>query len=232
MLTLVIAEAALELVPRELHRHPSVRAHAKRKGKQPGEIILDRTYHHAAMRQLKGFPEPDRRGRPDIVHFSLLEALGSPLNLSGQLRCYVQTWQEKMIMIDPKVRLPRNYDRFVGLVEQLFAVGAVPENGPALLTLRYEKLADLLRENKASPVILLSRAGRTETMEVIVKILSQEPNPTVLVGGFPHGRFTRETMSLAKETISIDRDPLEAWTVISRLVYEFERAIGLPEKRL
>jgi rRNA small subunit pseudouridine methyltransferase Nep1 len=74
---LVLAESALELVPSELRRHPAVLADAKRRRKKPGEILLDRSRHHPAMRDL---PDASRRGRPDIVHQVLLVFQYSMLN--------------------------------------------------------------------------------------------------------------------------------------------------------
>ena len=71
MLSLVIAESALELVPKELQSHNSVIASARRFNKKPSEILLDISWHFAAM---KGIKNEIKRGRPDLVHFSLLEA--------------------------------------------------------------------------------------------------------------------------------------------------------------
>ncbi|MEM4418885.1 MAG: 16S rRNA methyltransferase, partial [Candidatus Nitrosocaldus sp.] len=64
MITLIIAEASLELVPDEIAWHSAVKKHAKRQGREPKEILLDRSYHHTAMLNLK---DAYRRGRPDIV---------------------------------------------------------------------------------------------------------------------------------------------------------------------
>ena len=66
---------------------------------------------------------PEKRGRPDIVHFTLLEALGSPLNLEGLLKIYVHTYSGYVIDVRPEVRLPRDCNRFSGLMEQLFQEG-------------------------------------------------------------------------------------------------------------
>jgi len=67
-----------------------------------------------------------KRRRPDIAHFTVLEALGSPLNKEGVLRTYMHTLDDRVITVSPKIRLPRNYDRFVGLIEQLFQKDRIP----------------------------------------------------------------------------------------------------------
>ena len=92
---------------------------------------------------MKKLEESERRGRPDIVHFALLEALGSPLNKERLLQTYVHTLKNHVITISPETRLPRNYDRFVGLMEQLFELGQVPPAGQILLKLELKTLAEL-----------------------------------------------------------------------------------------
>ncbi|HZD12625.1 MAG TPA: hypothetical protein VE177_03810, partial [Candidatus Binatus sp.] len=134
MLTLVLAESAIELVPRQLISHPAIRASARRKMRPPEELILDQNYHHAAIHRLGKSKDEQRRGRPDIVHLSLLTALGSPLNLEGQLKTYVHTLTDRIITINPQARLPRQTDRFVSLLEQLYATGFVPPTGERLLS--------------------------------------------------------------------------------------------------
>ncbi len=83
MLNLLLADAEIELIPREIFHHPSVKANAKRRGKPPAEILLDSTIHHSALRKLT---EGERRGRPDLVHFYLLLALESIMNKRGLLK--------------------------------------------------------------------------------------------------------------------------------------------------
>ena len=73
MLSLVIAEASLELVPRELHNHNAITAYCKKMGKRPSEVLLDNSWHFGAM---KGLKNEFKRGRPDLVHFCLLEEIG------------------------------------------------------------------------------------------------------------------------------------------------------------
>jgi rRNA small subunit pseudouridine methyltransferase Nep1 len=231
LLTLILAESALETVPEKLWKHPSVSKYAKLRRTKPRYVLLDRSFHHAAMKSLE---QNEKRGRPDIVHFALLEALGSPLNREGLLQTYVHTFNDYVIAVNPETRLPRNYDRFVSLIQQLFECGRVPPglDETVLLTLKHKTLPELIRDIKPSYVLAFSRVGKPDTLEAIISKVVYEKNPVVIVGGFPRGHFSRETMKLADETICIDPDMLEAWTITSRLTYEFERALGLPEKRL
>lgn len=226
---LILAESALETIPRQLWNHPTVQKYSKLRRKHPRFLLLDRSFHHSAMKALK---QNMKRGRPDIVHFALLEALGSPLNKENQLRVYVHTFNNHVITVDSETRLPRNYSRFLGLMEQLFEYGKAPPKGIALLTLEHETLPQLIREVKPSHVTAFSRVGTRKTLEETVSKLASEKRPAMLVGGFPHGHFAKSTIKLADETVCIDPEMLETWTMVSRIVYEYERALSLPKKRL
>jgi rRNA small subunit pseudouridine methyltransferase Nep1 len=231
MLTLILVESALETVPEKLWTHLSVQRYAKLHGKPPQFVVLDRSYHHAAMKRLE---QSEKRGRPDIVHFTLLEALGSPLNNEGILNVYVHTINDYVITVNPEARLPRNCNRFVSLIEQLFMRGRVPpeKTEKVLLSLKQKTLPQLVREIKPSYVLAFSRLGKPCTVEEAVSKLSVEKRPVVIVGGFPHGHFLETTVRLANDVVSIDPEMLETWTVTSRIIYEYERAISLPSKRL
>jgi len=53
MISLILSESALELVPNELEEHPSVVSHAKKLGKYPSDILLNNSWHFAAMKGIK-----------------------------------------------------------------------------------------------------------------------------------------------------------------------------------
>ncbi|MET1128136.1 MAG: 16S rRNA methyltransferase [Thermoproteota archaeon] len=225
-LTLVLAESALELVPRELWGHPSVYKYARRRGKPPGQILLDRSIHHQAMLRL---PRSEKRGRPDIVHVSLLAALDSPLNREGMLKVYVHTINDYVIWINPKTRIPRNYNRFVGLMEQLFEVGQVPPNTPEpLITIQPMNLPSLISHIGSIEVILLSERGEQIKLAKLAARLAKAENPVVIVGGFPHGDFEKETYDLASEVYSIyGGRSLETWTVVSHVLAALAQELSI-----
>ena len=57
----------------------------KLKNRYPDNILLDRSFHHFAMNVLS---DAHKRGRPDLVHFSLLEATSTPLYLNNKLNIH------------------------------------------------------------------------------------------------------------------------------------------------
>lgn len=226
---MIIAESALETIPREIWSNPPIVRDAAKRGKRPGQILLDRSYHHKAMLRLG---EAQKRGRPDLVHLSLLQALGSPLNKEGLLETFVHTIRNYVIEVDPTVRLPKNYDRFVGLIEQLFEFGRVPPEGPPLMRLRKQGLSGLVRVLRPDRVVAFTMEGEPRELGEVVFATKRYGKLAVIVGGFPRGHFSRKTRQLADELVRIDKEGLEAYVVIPRVLYEYERLLGLHEARL
>jgi rRNA small subunit pseudouridine methyltransferase Nep1 len=234
-LTLALVESALQLIPEEIRAHPEVRLYAKRRRKLPEEVLLDRGFHNAAMRQLARthYKIPvEKMGRPDIVHNTLLQVLETPLNWQGQLRTFVHTQDNHVVTINPKVRLPKNYVRFVGLIEQLFAEGRVPRNGQPLLSVEKMSIRGFLTKIRPSKVLGFSILGKPMLLREAAQYASRFEEPLVFVGGFPRGHFDKKTRSVVTELFRIDARSLDAWIVAGRFVYDFEWSIGLAKSRL
>jgi rRNA small subunit pseudouridine methyltransferase Nep1 len=233
VLSLVLAESSIELVPNELIRHPAVAKWARKKGKDPHTLILDQTYHHSAILRLgsRGIG----RGRPDIAHICLLLALGSPLSLTGGLKCYVHTRDDNIIEVNSKARLPRNTDRFTSLLEQLYAERVVPPSGHPLLWMRPGSLEDLLGEI-TGVVFALTTQGLPKRMDEVSLRLAEHRDSVLLIGGFPKGHFPENVLSRVKESYRIHDQSLEAWTVVARAIYDYEKATesrgSLPQNSL
>jgi rRNA small subunit pseudouridine methyltransferase Nep1 len=235
VLTLALVESALQLVPREIQSHPLVKRYAERRQKGPSEVLLDRAFHHAAMQKLaeRNYPIPaEKMGRPDIVHNTLLQVLETPLNWEGQLRVLVHTQDNRIITINPKVRLPKNYVRFVGLVEQLFAQKKVPGTGEPLLSVMNGRVRDLVRMTAPTKVLGFSKLGKPTVLRDVADEASKLEAPLAFVGAFPRGHFAEDTRVAEDEMYRVDRDSLDAWVVAGRFVYDFEWCIGLGKSRV
>lgn len=224
MLNLILAQSELELVPEKIASHPSIAKMARSREKKPTELLLDSNFHHSAMDKIA---EPQRRGRPDLIHHTLLLALSSPLNLSGLLSTYVHTRNDEVISIDPKAQIPQSYNRFVGLMEQVLAEKKTP-----FLTMEKMGVEELIKKTGADYAALLSEGGTRTSPRKLGQALAEKKNPAFMVGGFPHGDFSKEIYALASEQYCIDPEPLKAWAVSTRVIYSYEDAIGLAEKRL
>lgn len=218
MLRLVLADAELELVPGAIAGHPALRRYAQRRGRAAEHLLLDSSVAHPALR---GMPEGDRRGRPDIVHLFLLVCLDSRLNLRGELETAIHTRHDAVISVSAKTRLPKNYNRFLGLVEALFERGAVPSTEEPLLQLEHGvPLRTLLERSPGPRVGLTEDAPREDPVEVFRET---GPQVTCVVGGFPHGGFRSPMAKLVDRRISLEREPLKVWTVASELTTAYAR---------
>jgi rRNA small subunit pseudouridine methyltransferase Nep1 len=217
---LILAESALELVPKELQNHNSVLAYSKKMGKKPSEILLDISWHFAAM---KGIKNEIKRGRPDLIHFCLLECCTIPLYFENKLRVYVHTIDDRVIFVGENVRLPKSYHRFVGLIEKLYSEGKIEQNGERLLEIRDITFGDLIDKIGAKKVIGFSTKGQIRSYDKIADDIGRDS--CIVVGGFSKGYFSDKILKKIDNLVSVDRNPLEAHVVISRLLYECEKRI-------
>ncbi|WXG42701.1 MAG: 16S rRNA methyltransferase [Promethearchaeati archaeon SRVP18_Atabeyarchaeia-1] len=230
MITLILGESSLEVIPPPLRSNPIIIRQARKRGLKVSSMLLDASIHHQLI---NGLPDQTRRGRPDIVHITLLSVLGSPLCKENLMRVCIHTRDDYVISVDSSTRLPRVYNRFTGLMSQLFDAGKVPPSSEKpLLKLERGTMPNLIKQLDPSSVTLFTRIGEPATVEDTMRHLSEESRPAIVIGGFAHGHLTEENTKLAQRRISIDKSMLETWVVASRAVYEYERAIGLPSRRI
>jgi rRNA small subunit pseudouridine methyltransferase Nep1 len=215
----VIGEAALELVPESLWRHPSAKSEAARRGVEPGKILLDRSIHHAAMLKLE---DEYRRGRPDLVHLTLLNVTSSPLHQEGNARVYIQTIDDSIVEFGEGARPPKSYARFRNLMEKLLVER--PETG--LVKVSDGSLPDLLKEIGSDLSVGLSVQGPLMSIERLAGDLVAKKDPLVVVGGFPRGHFLTRDVKSFDSLARIDQRSLDAHVVAARVVYEVEKALA------
>jgi rRNA small subunit pseudouridine methyltransferase Nep1 len=244
MISLVIAEAAIESVPTQLIDHPSVKNHAKRQVRAPTEILLDRSYHHSAMIH-SNLNSGWKRGRPDIVHFALMEALSTPLFIEGRLNVYLHTINDKLISIGQNLRIPKSYFRFEALMIDLFKKKVIKSdnasgnnsnintnnNNNILLQVHDDMTFEKVIKKAVKPAKLvgLSTAGVQSTPRAIVtnNISPENIDCAFVVGGFAKGHFSNNTTALLNRLYSISEYRLEAHVVIARILYECENNLRM-----
>ncbi len=213
---LVLAETALELVPKELRKDPSVLSDSRRREVDPSRILLDRSIHHRAMLRLK---DGLKRGRPDLVHVTLLSVTGAPLYTEGMVRVFVHTYTDDVIEVMEKTRIPKSYLRFRGLAEQVLA----ERPGRGLLKVYRSSPQQLFKSLGSDSVIGLSTQGRPAPMEELSAMISAARSPCIVIGGFAHGHFSPKTLKAVDELVRIHDRPLDAHVVVARVLYELER---------
>ncbi len=208
---LIFLESSLELVPREIAGHPVIVRDARRRRKKPEEILLDDSRHHAAM---KGLKNREKRGRADIIHTSLLLFLDS--RLKNEFEVYVHTVNDELIWINPKVRLPRSYPRFAGLMEDLFRRRVIEHGGVKLLEILDIDLEDVLEGRR----VIVLREGKYESN------FDARSNLAVCLGAFPHGDYSPEIIEKLEkfgcEYLSFGEESYTTLYVTCRIISMFE----------
>jgi rRNA small subunit pseudouridine methyltransferase Nep1 len=218
-LNLVLAESALELVPSESRNDPSVATDAKRRGLDASQILLDRSFHHRAMLRLK---DGLKRGRPDLIHVTLLSITGTPLYADGGVKVFVHTCADEVIEIQERTRIPKSYFRFRGLVEQ--ALVDRPRHG--LVRVRQSSFQRLVKDLGSDSTIGLSTQGRKASMDELSSMIGAARKPCVVIGGFAQGHFSPKVLEAMDELVRIHDSSLEAHVVAARVIYEVEKHVA------
>ena len=220
MISLILAESSLELIPSELEHHPSVISHARRLDKYPTEILLDNSWHFAAMKRIEN---EMKRGRPDLVHFSILEATAIPLYLQDKMKLYVHTLDDKVISFGKNVHIPKSYHRFAGVIEKLYQEKEITTKDDVLLEIEEKTFSELLDEINPSKVLGFSTKGANSTYEKIAKDMPDDA--CIVIGGFQKGHFSDLIENKITDLYSVGDESFEGHVVVARMLYEYEKTI-------
>jgi len=180
---ILFLESSLEIAPKEI----SKKFYKKIKR---DDIILDISLHYKSMVKLKDFL---KRGRPDIIHHSLLNILEKPFVLNGYVDVYMHVYDNRVFKFNNKIRIPKNYDRFKGLMAQLLKHNSVPpDSEDPLIFLESKSLEEFIKNRK---ILLLSEDGEDFSINELINFALKE-GLTIGIGAFAHGDF-RENISKA-----------------------------------
>lgn len=213
MLHVILAGAEVELAPEAIAGHPAVRTTAKDLNRKATEVLLDQNVHGPAIKQL---PEGERRGRPDILHYTLLVLLESPLNKEGKLKVLVHTRHGELLNIRADTRLPRGEARFQGLLSKVLRDGASQDKEPLLWSDGVRSPSQVLAECKG-PIVRLDEGGIAVTPAALAA-RATNGDLTVIIGAFPSGDFGKDWKAVAPEAVSIFPQALNAWAVAGEVV--------------
>lgn len=211
-----LVECGVELIPKKIRNHSAIRRNLS--DRNYASQLLDNALHHSAMRNLKN---RSKRGRPDITHLCLLNALGSPLNNSGDLRVYMHTIKNRLFEFNPEIRIAKNYNRFKGLMAKLLIDNGIKVDGTYLIAPVKKTLKEKLNKFKGSEVILFTEEGTPTRLHDLYK--KGGSNDYVgIIGGFQKAKFSNSIRNLTENHISISEIALNAWIVVSRAITHYE----------
>ncbi|MEK6843656.1 MAG: hypothetical protein AABY04_04155 [Candidatus Micrarchaeota archaeon] len=232
-LNILFSETALELMPIPLQSNGMILDEAKKRHVKVGNTLLDSNKHHIPMHILPNF---EKRGRPDILHFSLLTALESIVNKEGKLgKILSHTQADVLLEIRNETRLPRIYNRFVGIIEQALSGGKNEFISIKPNTSFEVSLEAAMEGSKKPSIYFFNEFGKETKLMELGKMLKEDMENDLHVlfvfGCFPHGNFSDETRNLllkkgAKE-IRLSKEILPVWTLVSSAINTYGLEAGL-----
>ncbi|NHK32007.1 MAG: 16S rRNA methyltransferase [Asgard group archaeon] len=221
----LFADTALELIPQELYYNEIIKKHASNKKKKPSQILLDSSYHYNAMKSISNFK---KRGRPDIIHFCLMNLIESTLVIDNpsSIEIYIHTITNKLIEVKSETRLPKNFDRFKGLMVKLFHQKKIDAEGKILMKiLENENLHTVLSNIKPNKRFIFSFKGKRNSLKEIFE-KNCDDDIAIIIGGFPYGNLSKQIIELTQNVVSIFPAALKAWIVLNKVIYTRENTLN------
>ncbi len=226
--SIILFESALELIPQSLRKHPLIRKKWKKNLKKKSRgILLDGAIHRPLLNSLE---RAEKRGRPDIIHHTLMNLVYSPLFREKKIQVFIHTRNDLCIKVSSHWRVPVNYNRFCGLFSQLLLNNRVPLSGEPILTVKHWTLPNLLEQLEDSQIYLCEGAIKNEKELIIFKDLAEispSSSNTFLVGGFQHGEaelssFDSITSNNNWILLTLYDEIKPAWVIAAKLLHWLE----------
>jgi rRNA small subunit pseudouridine methyltransferase Nep1 len=224
-LIIFLTECGIELIPKAIRGHPAVKRNLSMKNYH--SQLLDNALHHSAM---KGLKNRSKRGRPDIAHLCLLNALGSPLNRAGKLRIFMHTINDKLFEFNPEIRIAKNFNRFKGLMAKMLIENGIKFKSNYLISPVNKRLPEIISEfqkEKTSELILLSEKGRLILSHSHLFTGTSSKKYILIIGGFQKSSFSDSILKLTDNLISLSETSLNAWIVVSRVITFYELFLSI-----
>ncbi|EKE37867.1 hypothetical protein ENUP19_0346G0021 [Entamoeba nuttalli] len=164
--------------------------------------------------------------RPDILHYTLLTLLDSPLNKAGMLQIFIRTYNNTLIEVNPQLRIPRTYKRFAGLMVQLLHKLSIhAADGP-------DKLLSVIKNPvtqyfpPGAKVFGLSYASEklVDINQSVAEAVKDDNCAVFVIGAFAHGHINVDYTDI---TLSISNYPLSAACVAGKVCSAFEKLWGV-----
>ena len=162
--------------------------------------------------------------RPDIVHQTLMTLLDSPLNKTGNLQVYIHTTKNVLIEVSPHLRIPRQFNRFCGLMVQLLHKLKIRAAGQSKTLLRVVKNPVTRHLPVGCRVIGTSVKGRLIDTHDLVPTLPMDQSVCFVYGAHASGPVE---VDYVEEVCSFSSFPLSASVAVGKLVNAYERHLGI-----
>lgn len=221
--SIILEQASLEMIPEKFWKHNSCKLVEERFGTPPSMQILDDNYHHQLIPKLG---EHFKRGRPDVVHFALLDITGTPAFMDNLVDVYIHTINNTTVKVLPGVRPPRTLQRFCGVMSKILT-GKSQEQEMRLFEVRNDQpINELVDDIDSGSVVSLTTEGISSNLSIFLrKTYDRVESVTWIIGGFSHGHFSDDVKAISSDAISISKYSLAAHVVAARLCFVTEQNI-------
>ncbi|MDG6999306.1 MAG: hypothetical protein JRN15_09350 [Nitrososphaerota archaeon] len=221
--TIILEEASLETVPKKYLQDKNCKEIERKFGVTPEFQILDANFHHPILSKLGN---PQKRGRPDVVHFALLDITSTPLYMKDKVRVVIHTVSHDTIILGKQVRVPRTLQRFCGVISKVLSERQTQFEKQHFELTKNQSLRGLITSLGTDTTIAFSIQGiPTDVSSLISQSRSEKTRVAWVVGGFAHGHFDESSRSVFDRIVSISDASLPAHVVTSRLSYELEKLL-------
>ncbi|MHA2363659.1 MAG: hypothetical protein ACXAC7_06860 [Candidatus Hodarchaeales archaeon] len=222
MIYFILHHTGLELVTninKEIFQHPAIQNDIRRRKKE--SILLDLAVHYSAI----PFEQRDQRGRPDIVHLSLLEFIFSIKNLvfnnpnlGSSIKLIIHTRNDRVFEVPQDWRVPVSYIRFRGLMEKILTEGELSISNFSI-KVRFESLINLISFLSPTRIIFLTKKGKIKLNPFLSSLYSAVTSTVetwiILIGGYQKGTIPLpHSLSPNPESLSLFPIGLPAWKII------------------
>jgi len=164
--------------------------------------------------------------RPDITHHCLLNLLDSPLNKAGRLRVFIHTEKNVLIEVHPRVRLPRTFRRFSGLVAQLLEKRRIlaTNSNEILMRVVPNPIAKHLPVGCRKILLTDTSEKLRDIRELAVHDIANDEDVAFAIGAISHGDIAPDW---TEEHMAISAYACSAATICSRVCHAFEGRYGI-----
>ena len=181
--------------------------------------ILDDNYHHQLILKLG---DGMKRGRPDVVHFALLDTTGTPAFIENLIDVYIHTLANTTVKILPGVRLPRTLQRFCGVMSKVLTGKSGSEESRLFKVFNEQSIRELVDSIGSERVVSLTTEGVSTDIRQFLRKIPADKSLTWVIGGFAHGHFSEDVKAVSSDMLSISKYSLPAHVVAARLCVAIE----------
>ena len=165
--------------------------------------------------------------RPDILHQELLAILDSPLNKAGHVQVYIHSKQNVLIKVSPKIRIPRTFKRFSGLMVHLLHKLKIRAAGTSEMLLKVIKNPFLRHIPAGCRAFGFSVGGTLYNPNSFAAMIPDDKPVILVLGAMANGSIQRADHPFLEDMVAISEYPLSGACALNRIMGAIETRWGI-----